>query len=55
MQTMLQQLKTKHSLLSLDELNEESLNGKKSGEVVSISKSDAKIRRVDQAQVRLPI
>lgn len=55
MQSILKQLKTKYSLLSLDELNDDISANKKSGETVSISKSEAKIRRVDADRVRLPI
>jgi len=45
-QTILKQLKTKYGFLSLEELADESTGAKKNTDGVSISKSDAKIRRV---------
>ena len=52
-QTLLKQLKTKFNFVSLDELTDDSSNAKKGSEV-SVSQSNAKLRRVTHEKV-LPI
>ena len=52
-QTLLKQLKTKFNFVSLDELTDDSSNAKKGSEV-SVSQSNAKLRRVTNEKV-LPI